>query len=83
MDNSTVTYWEGDDYRCGWKTYRCQMSYVELCAVFKDNHHYKVMAAQSAQQSLKSVAESITSYNGLVDLMCIKPSMHLFAKEDG
>ncbi len=87
MENSTTTYWVGDEFRCGWKTYRCQTSYTELCNILKDNPHYKVMAAQSAQQSLKSVAESITSYNGLVDLYyqgkVDRPSLPKYRKKGG
>ncbi|NEO39529.1 MAG: IS200/IS605 family element transposase accessory protein TnpB [Moorea sp. SIOASIH] len=63
-----TTYWKGDDLRYGWKTYKCNIKYTELCKELKDNPHYKAMAAQSAQQTLKSVAESITSYNQLVGL---------------
>ncbi len=87
MENSTVTYWVGDEFHCGWKTYRCQTSYVDLCNLLKDNPHYKVMAAQSAQQSLKSVAESITSYNGLVGLYykgeVDRPSLPKYRKKGG
>ncbi|NES81058.1 MAG: IS200/IS605 family element transposase accessory protein TnpB, partial [Moorea sp. SIO2B7] len=63
-----TTYWRGDELRYGWKTYKCALKYAELCNSLKDNPHYKAMAAQSAQQTLKTVAESITSYNQLVSL---------------
>ncbi len=63
-----TTYWKNDELRYGWKTYKCSIKYAELCKELKDNSHYKAMAAQSAQQTLKSVAESITSYNQLVGL---------------
>ncbi|NEO41941.1 MAG: IS200/IS605 family element transposase accessory protein TnpB [Moorea sp. SIOASIH] len=63
-----TTYWRGDDLRYGWKTYKCAVKYAELCKSFKENPHYKAMAAQSAQQTLKTVAESIASYNQLVGL---------------
>ncbi|NEQ83842.1 MAG: IS200/IS605 family element transposase accessory protein TnpB [Moorea sp. SIO2I5] len=63
-----ATYWRGDELRYGWKTYKCSIKYTELCKKLKYNHHYKAMAAQSAQQTLKTVAESITSYNQLVNL---------------
>jgi putative transposase len=65
-DNTFSVYWNGDELRHGWKTYRCSTTYPELDKILKDNPHYKVMAAQSAQQTLKSVGESIVSYNGLV-----------------
>ncbi|NET82651.1 MAG: IS200/IS605 family element transposase accessory protein TnpB [Moorea sp. SIO1F2] len=63
-----TTYWRGDELRYGWKTYKCALKYAELCKELKSNPHYKAMAAQSAQQSLKTVAESIASYNQLVGL---------------
>ncbi|NEO69518.1 transposase, partial [Moorena sp. SIO3H5] len=63
-----TTYWKDDILRYGWKTYKCNIKYAELCRELKENPHYKAMAAQSAQQTLKSVAESITSYNQLVGL---------------
>ena len=59
-------YWRGDELRYGWKTYHCKTTYPELDKILKNNPHYKAMAAQSAQQTLKSVGESIVSYNGLV-----------------
>lgn len=65
--NAFTTYWRGDELRHGWKIYKCSMTYPELDKILKDNPHYKAMAAQSAQQTLKTVGESITSYNGLVD----------------
>jgi putative transposase len=64
--NAFTTYWRGDELRYGWKTYHCKTTYPELDKILKDNPHYKAMAAQSAQQTLKTVGESITSYNGLV-----------------
>jgi hypothetical protein len=64
--NAFSTYWRGDELRSGWKTYRCSTTYPEIDLILKQNVHYKAMAAQSAQQTLKSVGESITAYNGLV-----------------
>ncbi|MBD2362669.1 IS200/IS605 family element transposase accessory protein TnpB [Anabaena minutissima FACHB-250] len=66
MDNSFTTYWHGDELRSGWKTSYCQTTYPELDKVLKENPHYKALAAQAAQQTLKLVGESINSYNGLV-----------------
>ncbi|WP_424094813.1 RNA-guided endonuclease InsQ/TnpB family protein [Moorena producens] len=63
-----TTYWREDNLRYGWKTYKCSTKYAELCKELKENPHYKAMAAQSAQQTLKSIAESISSYNQLVGL---------------
>ena len=67
MENAQFLYWKRDELRSGWKTYQCNnVSYAGLCKDLKDNPHYKALAAQAAQQILKSVGESITSYNGLV-----------------
>ena len=66
LNSGFTTYWRGDELRHSWKTYRCNTTYPELDKILKDNHHYKAMAAQAAQQTLKSVGESIVSYNGLV-----------------
>ena len=82
-----TTYWRGDELRYGWKTYLCQTTYPELDKVLKDNPHYKVMAAQSAQQTLKSVGESIISYNGLLSLYykgeVDRPSLPRYRKKGG
>ena len=82
-----TTYWRGDELRYGWKTYKCNTTYPELDKVLKDNPHYKAMAAQSAQQTLKSIGESITSYNGLVNLYykgeVDKPSLPRYRKRGG
>ncbi|EGJ34599.1 MULTISPECIES: IS200/IS605 family accessory protein TnpB-related protein [Moorena] len=61
-----TTYWRDDVLKFGWKTYRCAVKYPELDKALKMSPHYKAMAAQSAQQTLKSVGESMTSYNQLV-----------------
>ncbi|NEO36665.1 MAG: IS200/IS605 family element transposase accessory protein TnpB [Moorea sp. SIOASIH] len=63
-----TTYWRGDELRTGWKTYKCGTKYPELDKALKMSPHYKGMAAQSAQQTLKTVGEAITSYNQLVGL---------------
>jgi IS605 OrfB family transposase len=82
-----TTYWRGDELRHGWKTYKCQISYPELDKVLKESPHYKAMAAQSAQQTLKSVGESIVSYNGLVNLYykgeVDRPSLPKYRKKGG
>lgn len=66
MDNAHSLYWRGDELRSSWKTYQCNVKYPELDKALKQSPHYKALAAQAAQQTLKSVGESITSYNGLV-----------------
>ncbi|AOX03646.1 transposase [Moorena producens PAL-8-15-08-1] len=68
QEEAFTIYWRGDNLRYGWKIYKCGIKYAELCKNLKENPHYKAMAAQSAQQSLKTVAESINSYNQLVSL---------------
>jgi len=80
-------YWRGDELKCGWKTYKCSTKYAELCKELKSNPHYRAMAAQSAQQSLKTIAESITSYNQLVVLyykgQVDKPRLLRYRKKGG
>ncbi len=87
QENAFTTYWYGDELCYGWKTYKCQTSYPELDKVLKDNPHYKAMAAQSAQQTLKTVGESIVSYNGLVNLYyrgeVDRPSLPKYRKKGG
>lgn len=82
-----TTYWRGDELRYGWKTYKCYTTYPELDKVLKDNPHYKAMAAQSAQQTLKSVGESIASYKALVNLYyqgeVDRPSLPKYRKKGG
>jgi IS605 OrfB family transposase len=87
QDNALTVYWCGDELRYGWKTYKCKTFYPELDKALKDNPHYKAMAAQSAQQTLKTVAESIVSYNGLVSLYykgeVDRPSLPKYRKKGG
>lgn len=87
MDNAYTTYWRGDELCCSWKTYQCNTSYAELCSDLKNNPHYKGLAAQAAQQTLKSVGESITSYNGLVKAYykgeVDRPSLPKYRKKGG
>ena len=87
MGNAYTTYWRDDELRSGWKTYQCNSSYPELDKVLKDNPHYKGLAAQAAQQTLKSVGESITSYNGQVLAYykdeVDKPSLPKYRKKGG
>ncbi|WP_287314193.1 transposase [Moorena sp. SIO1G6] len=63
-----TTFWREDELKCGWKTYKCSTRYPELDKALKLSYHYKGMAAQSAQQTLKTVGEAIASYNQLVGL---------------
>ena len=86
-ENAFTTYWHGDELRHGWKTYRCNTTYPQLDLVLKDNPHYKALAAQAAQQTLKTVGESITSYNELVNLYYLnevdRPSLPKYRKRGG
>jgi IS605 OrfB family transposase len=85
--NAFTIYWRGDELRYGWKTYKCSTTYPELDKVLKDNPHYKAMTAQAAQQTLKTVGESITSYNRLVNAYykgeVDKPSLPRYRKRGG
>ncbi|HBY77980.1 MAG TPA: transposase [Cyanobacteria bacterium UBA11148] len=87
QENAFTVYWRGDELRYGWKTYKCKTSYPELDKALKDNPQYKAMAAQSAQQTLKSVGESIVSYNRLVNLYykgeVARPSLPKYRKKGG
>src|SRR4028119_1124182 len=82
-----TVYWRGDQLCCGWKAYRSDTTYPELDKALKDNPHYKALAAQSAQQTLKTVGESITGYNKLVGLYyegeVDKPSLIRYRKKAG
>lgn len=60
-------YFRDDEYRSGFKLKSVKTAnYAELCKVMKDNKHYQALGGQAAQQTLKMVAESFTSYNGLL-----------------
>ena len=88
MDNARTLYWRGDELRSGWKTYQCKdVSYAGLCKDLKENPHSKALCAQAAQQTLKSVSESITSYNGLVKAYykgeVDRPSLPKYRKKGG
>ncbi|WP_293103032.1 transposase [Moorena sp. SIOASIH] len=87
LEDAFTTYWCGDELRYGWKTYNCSTKYAELCKAIKESSNYKAMAAQSAQQTLKTVAESINSYNKLVDLYykgkVNKPKLPRYRKKGG
>ena len=85
--NALAFYWLCDEFRCGWKLYRCRTTYPELDRQLKLNPHYKALAAQSAQQTLNSVGESIKSYNSLVDAYyqgnVNRPSLPKYRKKGG
>ncbi len=56
-----------DEFRSGFKLQRVKTAtYADLCLQLRENPHYKTLGGQSAQQTVKSVAESFTSYNGIL-----------------
>ena len=55
-------------YRCEFQTKTVKAPYANLCSVMQDNPHYKALGGQCAQQTLKSVSESFTSFNHLLQL---------------
>lgn len=64
-----VEFFDSDGlYRSEFKTKSVRASYPELCKIMTDNPHYKALGGQCAQQTLKSVAESFSSFNGLLKL---------------
>lgn len=74
-------------YRSEFKTKRVQASYPELCKSMTDNPHYKALGGQCAQQTLKSVVESFSSFNGLLKLFwqgeANKPKMPRYRTKGG
>ena len=60
-------FFTGDEFRSGFKLQRVKTAkYASLCLELQNNPHYKALGGQAAQQSLKSVAEAFTSYNGIL-----------------
>lgn len=63
------TYWRGDELKTGWKLRKVKATNrFEVEKILKPSENYRIMAAQSAQQTLQSVQEAINSFNELVDL---------------
>lgn len=68
-DCSRSEFFVGDEFRSGFKLQRVKSAkYANLCFQMKDDPHYKALGGQAAQQSIKSVAESFSSYNRLLSL---------------
>jgi putative transposase len=66
-DCPRTEYFRDDEYRSGFKLQRVRTAnYAELCLTMKGNLHYQALGGQAAQQTLKTVAESFKSYNGLL-----------------
>ncbi|XWK91349.1 MAG: transposase [Phormidium sp.] len=74
-------------YRSEFKTKKVKAAYAQLCLEMKANPHYKVLGGQCAQQTLKSIAESFSSFNQLLDLFfkgeVNKPKMPKYRKKGG
>jgi hypothetical protein len=74
-------------YRTGFKLGMVSAPYAHLCTLMKNNIHYKALGGQCAQQTLKSVSESFTSFNGLLKLFFKgdgnKPSMPDYRTKGG
>lgn len=52
--------------RSEFKLRTLKASYADLCMNLKDNPHYQLLGGQCAQQTLKSVSETFSSFNGLL-----------------
>ncbi|MDJ0745846.1 MAG: transposase [Xenococcaceae cyanobacterium MO_167.B27] len=63
----TRTFFDQNDmYRIVFKNRYVKANYAQLCKDFKTNKHYEALGGQQGQQCIKSVLESITSYNKLL-----------------
>ncbi len=80
-------YWKGDELRNGRKLCKVKASYAQLCSDLKNDSNYSALYSQVAQQTIKSVAESVSSYNVLVDLFfkgeVDRPSVPKYRKSGG
>ncbi|MEM6754609.1 MAG: transposase [Cyanobacteria bacterium P01_C01_bin.38] len=85
--DSFLTYWKGDELRKGRKLTKIQSNYVDLYHQVKLDPNYGALHSQVAQQTIKSVAESVSSYNELVDLFfkgeVDRPSIPRYRKTGG
>lgn len=74
-------------YRSELKTKSIKVSYPELCKVMNNNPHYRALGGQCAQQTLKTVTESFSSFNGLLTAFwkgeISKPRMPNYRKKGG
>ena len=74
-------------YRTARKDRLVKVSYPELCKLMKEDSNYKVLGGQCAQQTLKSVVESLKSYNGLLKAFWQKeverPKLPSYRKKGG
>lgn len=79
---------ENDCYRAAYKDKLVKASYAQLCKQLKDNSNYIALGGQQAQQTIKSVVESITSYNKLIRAwwrgeLTNKPKIPYYRKRGG
>ena len=85
--DSFATYWRGDEFRKGRKLVRIKANYPELYHQVKSNSNYKALHSQAAQQTIKSVTESFSSFNELVSLFfkgeVDRPSVPRYRKSGG
>lgn len=85
--DSFLIYWKGDELRKGRKLSRVQANYFELYHQVKTDPNYKALYSQAAQQTVKSVVESFSSYNDLVNLFfkgeVDRPSIPKYRKTGG
>lgn len=74
-------------YRSEFKTKSVKASYPELCKSMGSNPHYKALGGQCAQQTLKTIVESFSSFNGLLSAFyrgeINKPRMPRYRKKGG
>ena len=60
-------YWKDDELRSSWQLREITVTnYNEIDKLLKPLETYKIMAAQSAQQTMKILQRDINSYNSLV-----------------
>ncbi len=79
---------ENDCYRRNFLDRTVKASYAQLCQELKTHEHYLMIGGQQAQQTIKSVVESITSYNQLLKLwwkgeLPNKPKTPYYRKKGG
>lgn len=63
-----IEFFDSNDfYRSEFKTKQVKASYAELCKQLTSNPHYMALGGQCAQQTIKSVVESFSSFNQLLN----------------
>ena len=82
------TFFDEDGlFRTAFKLRAVKASSPELCKQMKENAHYRILGGQCAQQALKGVAESFTSFNQLLKRFFrgegTRPRMPRYRKKGG